>query len=233
MLTQDQLYEYKISPSSASHLVHAKSGRPAFISRRSSGWYGIVNKKRVSARLVVWALHYDMWPARPVYHSNGDQHDNTPANLTFRSILRPARQRLASPKGFHLVPVGALRLWLRIEPSSPSGLVWADGEEASRHDAHAGEPALVDPERNGGWFGRLAGRKVRAHLVVWALHHGAWPEHRLTHRDGNKRNNTPDNLIRYGRTRVGIEAARAAWLRLSTPQATPTDWDLLDRYFAT
>ena len=41
---------------------------------------------------------------------------------------------------------------------------------------------------------RVLGRDMRAHHIVWFLTHGHWPEQPLDHIDGNKLNNSPDNL---------------------------------------
>lgn len=40
----------------------------------------------------------------------------------------------------------------------------------------------------------ICGKQYMAHRVVWALHHGAWPELQLDHKDLDKGNNKPSNL---------------------------------------
>ena len=40
----------------------------------------------------------------------------------------------------------------------------------------------------------VLGRKALVHHVVWYLMHGSWPEQQLDHIDGDKLNNSPDNL---------------------------------------
>jgi len=41
---------------------------------------------------------------------------------------------------------------------------------------------------------RLNGKRYRAHRVVWALHHGAWPAGEIDHIDGCRINNRIENL---------------------------------------
>lgn len=40
----------------------------------------------------------------------------------------------------------------------------------------------------------VEGMELYAHRVAWALHHGAWPQAMLDHKDGDKGNNRLDNL---------------------------------------
>lgn len=40
----------------------------------------------------------------------------------------------------------------------------------------------------------LFNKGFRAHQVVWALCHGAWPEGDIDHRNGNRDDNRPENL---------------------------------------
>lgn len=69
-------------------------------------------------------------------------------------------------------------------------------ERAARawNTRYAGKPALCAPHRMGYLTGKLLYRDFLAHRVVWALHHGKWPEHTIDHINGIKTDNRPDNL---------------------------------------
>lgn len=56
------------------------------------------------------------------------------------------------------------------------------------------QPALTAKASNGCLVGRISGEMVRAHRVVWALHHGEWPSSEIDHIDGNPANNAVSNL---------------------------------------
>lgn len=59
-------------------------------------------------------------------------------------------------------------------------------------------PAVGQPAGGVGSRGylvvKLLGRLFLVHHMVWYLTHGQWPEQPLDHIDGDKLNNTPDNL---------------------------------------
>lgn len=38
------------------------------------------------------------------------------------------------------------------------------------------------------------GYRIAVHRLAWRLHHGAWPMHRIDHKDGDKTNNRPGNM---------------------------------------
>ena len=58
----------------------------------------------------------------------------------------------------------------------------------------AGKPALTATTTRGYKMGRLFYKPVKAHRVIWALHHGAWPTLDIDHIDGNPANNSISNL---------------------------------------
>ena len=68
---------------------------------------------------------------------------------------------------------------------------------------------------------RVRGRKVMAHRIVWALVHGAWPEHEVDHKDLNQANNRPDNL----------RAATAVQNRANQPARATNQLGLKGVYF--
>jgi len=41
----------------------------------------------------------------------------------------------------------------------------------------------------------VKGTRLRVHHIVWYLHHGYWPTHAIAHRDGNRTNNSIENLV--------------------------------------
>ena len=81
--------------------------------------------------------------------------------------------------------------YLAIAPTSPSGLVWVKRPPGSRVDV--GAPAFTTKTPRGYFQGKLFGKSLLAHRVVYVLAHGSWPQ-AVDHIDGNPQNNSPDNL---------------------------------------
>lgn len=79
--------------------------------------------------------------------------------------------------------------WLYLDPSSPSGVAWAK----SRGPRKRGSPALYYLRPDGYYRGTLCSHSMLAHRAVFALVHGYLPEE-VDHIDGNRQNNSPDNL---------------------------------------
>jgi hypothetical protein len=80
--------------------------------------------------------------------------------------------------------------YIAISPDSPTGLVWI--KKAPRYPA-PGTPAFTAV--SGGYYvGRFGGPCIKAHRVVYYLTHGKWPDGDVDHIDGDKMNNSPDNL---------------------------------------
>lgn len=68
------------------------------------------------------------------------------------------------------------------DESSPSGLRWKnDGAEAGCQDA------------DGYWLVRVDGTLLRAHRIIWFMHHQTMPD-LIDHRDGDPSNNREGNL---------------------------------------
>lgn len=55
--------------------------------------------------------------------------------------------------------------------------------------------ALAPKPRREGLRVRVRGTTYPLHRVVWAIHHGRWPDARLVFRNGNKTDTRIDNLV--------------------------------------
>ncbi|ARW59013.1 HNH endonuclease [Pectobacterium phage vB_PatP_CB5] len=75
---------------------------------------------------------------------------------------------------------------LLLSSSSPSHIVWATG-------SRAGLPALATKDAAGYLVGKVFGKTLKAHRVVFFLTHGYWPD-QVDHINGVRDDNTPDNL---------------------------------------
>lgn len=60
---------------------------------------------------------------------------------------------------------------------------------------HAGREAFTANNSDGYKVGRLFDKPVRAHVVVFAMYHGAWPSAEIDHINGDRTDNRPDNLL--------------------------------------
>lgn len=74
------------------------------------------------------------------------------------------------------------------DPSKLSGI------HAAWNKRMAGKVALNNESKRGGLTGTIKNMSFHAHRVVWAMHHGRWPEGVIDHIDGNSRNNKIENL---------------------------------------
>lgn len=59
---------------------------------------------------------------------------------------------------------------------------------------NAGKEALTYTDPYGYKMGMIFKHRVKAHQVVWALHHGEWPKHQIDHVNGNPADNRIENL---------------------------------------
>ena len=51
-----------------------------------------------------------------------------------------------------------------------------------------------DLKPNGYWYVSVNGKRLLSHRVIYAMHHGYWPEHTVDHIDGDSTNNKIENL---------------------------------------
>ena len=58
----------------------------------------------------------------------------------------------------------------------------------------AGRPAFTAKNSDGYLGGKLMGRSLKAHTVIWAMMNGEWPSGEIDHIDGNRTNNSIKNL---------------------------------------
>lgn len=101
-----------------------------------------------------------------------------------------------------------LRQLLRYEPETGK-LFWReqttpeyfqDGGKSARHSMnawnskYAGKEAFTATTKSGHLRGRIAGRGLLAHRVIWAMHVGTWDFALVDHRDLDPANNRLKNL---------------------------------------
>lgn len=58
----------------------------------------------------------------------------------------------------------------------------------------AGFQAFTNINSRGYKTGSIFGKQFQSHRVIWALHYGEWPNGEIDHIDGDKTNNTINNL---------------------------------------
>jgi hypothetical protein len=72
-----------------------------------------------------------------------------------------------------------------------------------------GKKALCAPHSNGYLFGAIANRKMFAHRVAWAMHHGCWPDGEIDHVNHDKKDNRIVNLRVVQRTQNAMNLSKS------------------------
>lgn len=119
--------------------------------------------------------------------------------LTLRPALdAQAKELLAMPKP-DLPDLAYVRQRLRYDPDTGK-LYWRAHESmrASWNSRWAGQEAGTVKD-NGYLVLAIDRRLIRAHRVVWALHHGAWPADDIDHINHDRLDNRVENLREVGR----------------------------------
>lgn len=121
-----------------------------------------------------------------------------------------------------LPPIDYLRQRLRYEPDTGK-LYWRDYAGATRrwNSRYAGTEALGTINATGHKYGSFDGCKIRAHRVVWALHHGEWPAGEIDHINQRPADNRIENLRSVDRKTNMRNVART---RANTSGATGVVW---------
>jgi hypothetical protein len=90
---------------------------------------------------------------------------------------------------------------LRYEPETGK-LFWRDCEDMPKHwrSRFAGKEAFTPKTGHGYLHGRLAGKKIYAHRMVWAIYYGEWPQEQLDHINGDRADNRIFNLREVSNT---------------------------------
>lgn len=92
----------------------------------------------------------------------------------------------------------------------------------------AGREALCVPDGRGYLRGRILLTKFRAHMVVFAMTRGHWPEGQIDHINGDRSDNRPHNL----RDVSAVENARNSKLRAgNTTGCAGVHWNKKDRCY--
>lgn len=92
-------------------------------------------------------------------------------------------------------PVEYLRKRLRYEPDTGK-LFWLDYEPMPTwwRTRYAGKEAFIVEDSLGYRLGKVDDLLLRAHRVIWAMHHGEWPKNEIDHINGNPSDNRIANL---------------------------------------
>ena len=80
---------------------------------------------------------------------------------------------------------------LIIDEESSTGLRWCSDVGCK---IKSGDEAFTAIGRNGYRVGRIDGKNLYAHRVIWFLSNGVWPEKQIDHIDGDRLNNSIRNL---------------------------------------
>lgn len=90
---------------------------------------------------------------------------------------------------------GKLRDVMDYQPDTGK-LTWKRRGSPCFDNRNAGKEALTAISGVGGYrVGSIFAKRVYAHRVAFALHHGRWPEGEVLHRDEDRLNNRAENLV--------------------------------------
>lgn len=121
-----------------------------------------------------------------------------------------------------LPSIDYLRQRLRYEPETGK-LYWQAHPSCSVrwNTRYAGTEALGTINESGHKYGSVSACKLKAHRVVWALHHGVWPEGEIDHINQQPADNRIENLRVATKSLNMRNAARS---RANTSGATGVVW---------
>jgi len=87
----------------------------------------------------------------------------------------------------------ALKDQLDYNPET-GALTWKDSPAVDLR--HRGRPVVLWLRDGALWFDKFR-CQWSAHRVCWMVHYGAWPQHNISHKNGDKSDNRIANLVKY------------------------------------
>lgn len=95
-----------------------------------------------------------------------------------------------------------LRELLRYEPDTgkmfwrerPLWMFTAEHYGNDWNAKHKNKEAFITDTGQGYCCGKVYSKKLKAHRVIWAIHHGAWPDGEIDHINGVRNDNRIENL---------------------------------------
>ena len=154
----------------------ANAGNGSF--NKASGYRMIhVDRRSYFEHRLAWFYVHGTWPTQ-VFHVNGDRVDNRISNLT---DVPPDRPRETPSE----LTAEKIRELFNYDPDT-GVLRWRNGRQVRGVQLRSdGKPYLVV---------HVFRRLYRAHRVVWAHYHGAWPTGVIDHINGDGVDNRIENL---------------------------------------
>lgn len=78
--------------------------------------------------------------------------------------------------------------------------------------------AVYEAIKNGGKYIKLSGKKYPSHRLAWYMYHGEWPNSNVMHKNGDKLDNSIDNLELAESVPDYIKANSSYMKKLHTPE---------------